>query len=477
MNSAQVSGEPQVTTHSSASVLRTIYPLSIVTIVAALGTSLINVILPQVAVQFGAGMSTAQWATLAFLLSSTVLIVPAGWLGDTLGRARVLQGAIIVFLAGSLVAALAPSLGVIIAGRALQGVGVAAMLALPVALVRETVRPQEMGRAMGVIGSSMATGMALGPAVGGLIAASGLGWRGAFLLFLPLGLLALFLVGKKLPAKAVAPAQRRPLDLAGLLLLALALAGYSLAVTMTPGGWIGTTAIGVGVVVVLAFFVRRELRSVAPLVDLRMLNSLRIVPQLGMTFAGALVMMTFTVIPPFYLTLALGLDTWTMGLVMAVGPVMAILSGVPAGQLADRLGAARVTLVGLSAMTVASLAFVLLPPVWGVIGFLIAAVILTPGNQMFMAGNNTSVMSRADKAQQGAVSGVLNLARNLGFITGTALMSLVFDLAATRVTGVAGAALGMQSSFAIAALFGLAAVLVAFTAHRRSVIRAHGPVA
>ncbi|WP_432559865.1 MFS transporter [Granulicoccus sp. GXG6511] len=451
--------------------------MSIVTIVAALGTSLINVILPQVAVQFGAGMSTAQWATLAFLLSSTVLIVPAGWLGDTLGRARVLQGAIIVFLAGSLVAALAPSLGVIIAGRALQGVGVAAMLALPVALVRETVRPQEMGRAMGVIGSSMATGMALGPAVGGLIAASGLGWRGAFLLFLPLGLLALFLVGKKLPAKAVAPAQRRPLDLAGLLLLALALAGYSLAVTMTPGGWIGTTAIGVGVVVVLAFFVRRELRSVAPLVDLRMLNSLRIVPQLGMTFAGALVMMTFTVIPPFYLTLALGLDTWTMGLVMAVGPVMAILSGVPAGQLADRLGAARVTLVGLSAMTVASLAFVLLPPVWGVIGFLIAAVILTPGNQMFMAGNNTSVMSRADKAQQGAVSGVLNLARNLGFITGTALMSLVFDLAATRVTGVAGAALGMQSSFAIAALFGLAAVLVAFTAHRRSVIRAHGPVA
>ncbi|HHV21434.1 MAG TPA: MFS transporter [Propionibacterium sp.] len=470
MTSTQTtSGEPQVTTNSSASVLRKIYPLSIVTIVAALGTSLINVILPQVATQFGADMSTAQWATLAFLLSSTVLIVPAGWLGDSLGRARVLQVAILVFLVGSLVAALAPSLGLIIAGRAIQGVGVAAMLALPVALVRETVQPHEMGRAMGTIGSSMATGMALGPAVGGLIAAGALGWRGAFLLFLPLGLLALFLVGTKLSTAAATPAQRRPLDLAGLMLLAVALAGYSLAVTLTPGGWQGTTAILVGVVVVLAVFVRVELRSGSPLVNFRMLKSIRILPQLGMTFGGALVMMTFTIIPPFYLTLALGLDTWRMGLVMAVGPIMAILSGIPAGQLADRLGAARVAFIGLTTMTIAAVAFVALPPVWGVVGFLIAAVMLTPGNQMFMAGNNTSVMSRADRAQQGAVSGVLNLARNLGFITGTALMSLVFDLASTRVPGSGGATLGMQSAFAVAALFGLAAALVGLIVHRRSV--------
>ena len=450
-----------------ASVLKKIYPLSIVTIVAALGTSLINVVLPEIATQFGADMSTAQWATLSFLLASTVLIVPAGWLGDSLGRARVLQIAIVVFLTGSLVAALAPSLGVIIAGRALQGVGVAAMLALPVALVRETVRPDQIGRAMGTIGSSMATGMALGPAVGGLIAGTSLGWRGAFWLFIPLGLAALILVKKKISSSAVSTGMRKPLDMPGLVLLAIALASYALAVTLTPGGVWGTAAILVGVVAVLILFVKVERRSASPLVNFRMLSDIKIFPQLGMTFGGAMVMMTFTIIPPFYLTMALGLDTGWMGAVMAVGPIMAILSGVPAGRLVDKLGANRITVLGLGMMTIASVMFVFLPPVWGVIGFLIAAIILTPGNQLFMAGNNTAVMSKADRIQQGAVSGILNLSRNLGFITGTALMSLVFDLASGSIAGASGVTVGMQVAFALAALAGLVSVLLAWRVKRK----------
>lgn len=450
------------------SVIAKIAPLAIVTIVAALGTSLVNVVLPLIVADYNTDMSTVQWATLAFLLASTVLIVPAGWLGDRLGKSRVLLVGISVFLIGSLLGALAPSLGLIVAGRAVQGIGAAAMLSLPVAVVRQTVRPEQIGQAMGTLGSSMAAGMAMGPAVGGLLGSTALGWRGAFLFFLPLTLLAMFLVWKFLPTSE-AEHTRRPLDLAGLVVLALLLGSYAIAVTLTPGGWLGTAGLLMLAAVLTVVFIQIEKRAAAPLVNFRMLAKLQIMPQLGMTFAGAFVMMTFTIIPPFYLTLALGLETGWMGLVMAVGPVMAILSGVPAGILVDRLGAPRMTVLGLSAMTLAGVAFVTLPPMWGLIGFLLAAVLLTPGNQMFMAGNNTSVMSRAGKLEQGSVSGLLNLSRYLGFITATALLSFLFDLATASQAGAAGVTLGMQIAFGLAAVFGLIGVVLSRSAFKRPV--------
>lgn len=435
-------------------------PLAAVMVVAALGTSLVNVVLPAVADEFDVAMPSVQWVTLAFLLSSTVLIVPMGRWADTLGRARVLRLGLGVFVLASLLASVAPSLGVLIAARAVQGAGAAAMLSLPVALVRETVAKDHMGRAMGMIGSSMATGMALGPALGGVLAASSLGWHGTVFLLVPLGVAAWLLL-RKLPAARVAAPQRKSLDVAGLSLLATVLAGYAVALTLTPGGWLGTAGLLLVVVLGLFAWVRVEKRAAAPLVDLGKLRELGIFGGLAMNFCGSLIMMTFTIIPPFYLTLGLGLDMGWMGLAMAVGPVAAILTGVPAGRWVDRWGARRMTAVGLAAMTAAALGFAVLVPLWGVAGFLVAAVVLTPGNQMFMAGNNTAIMSRAGAEQQGAVSGMLTLARNLGFITATAVMALVFNLAVDSADGPAGATLGMAASFGLAAIVGVLAVSLA----------------
>lgn len=435
-------------------------PLAAVMVIAALGTSLVNVMLPAIADEYDVAMPSVQWVTLAFLLSSTILIVPVGRWADTLGRARVLRLGLGVFVLASLLASLAPGLGVLIAARAFQGAGVAAMLSLPVALVRETVAKNHMGRAMGIIGTSMATGMALGPAMGGLLAATTLGWHGTVFLFAPLGAASWMLL-RKLPAPQPAVTPRKSMDLAGLTLLTLVLAGYAVALTLTPGGWLGTAGLLFLVTLGLLMWVRVEKRSVAPLVDLGKLRELGIFRGLALNFCGSLIMMTFTIIPPFYLTLGLGLDLGWMGLLMAVGPVAAILTGVPAGRWVDRWGAARMTNIGLAAMTAAALGFAVLVPLWGVLGFLMAAVVLTPGNQMFMAGNNTAIMSQAGADQQGAVSGMLTLARNLGFITSTAVMALVFNLAVDGADGPSGVALGMAATFGLAAIVGVLAVALA----------------
>ncbi|WP_104091909.1 MFS transporter [Arthrobacter sp. GMC3] len=450
----------------TGSLIAKVAPLASVMVIAALGTSLVNVILPAVAKEFDVAMSSVQWVTLAFLLSSTILIVPVGRWADTLGRARVLRLGLGVFVLAALLASIAPSLGVLIAARAVQGAGAAAMLSLPVTLVRETVAKGHMGRAMGMIGASMATGMALGPALGGLLAASALGWHGTVFLFVPLGV-ASWLLLRKLPAAGAVVLQPKSMDITELSLLAAVLAGYAVALTLTPGGWLGTAGLLLLVALGLLAWVRVEKRAVAPLVDLERLRELGIFRGLAMNFCGSLIMMTFTIIPPFYLTLGLGLDLGWMGLAMAVGPVAAILTGVPAGRWVDRWGATRMTIVGLAAMTVAALGFAVLIPLWGVIGFLVSAVVLTPGNQMFMAGNNTAIMSRAGAEQQGAVSAMLTLARNLGFITATAVMALIFNLAVEGADGPSGATLGMSASFGLATIVGIFAVSLAWS--RRSI--------
>jgi MFS family permease len=143
-------------------------------------------------------------------------------------------------------------------------------------------------------------------------------------------------------------------------------------------------------------------------------------------------MMVFTVVPPFFLVEGLDLTSSSMGLVMAIAPVLGMLAGVPAGGLVDRFGSKRVTGVGLGLMTLASVFLATLPLVWAVVGFVCGAVFLTPGNQLFMAANNTSVMRRAPSQHQGRIAGMLNLSRNLGSVAGTATGSVVYDVVVSR---------------------------------------------
>ena len=442
--------------------------LVLATTVSALGMSIVNVALPAISAQFSIAVTTVQWATLPYLLTSTISVVLVGRLSDQYGRAQVLGIGIIIFIAAAIVAAAAPTFTVLAVARGIQGIGTAAMGALPIAVVRTVVSTERVGRAMGLLGSSMAAGMALGPAAGGLLV-SVLDWRGVFGALAVLGIISLILTRTFLRLSAPLQATSQRFDTAGAALLVAALAIFSIALTLRPGGWTGALVLLAVALALAALFVVVEMRVIQPLVDVRMLHRAKLIPSFLLAFLAAYLMMTFTVVPPFYLTEGLGLSDAWMGAALAVGPLIAVLAGIPAGRIVDRSDARLVSVVGLALMTLAALAFVFLPAALGLIGFLIAAVILTPGNQLFMAGNNTATMMRAGDAQQGVVSGLLNLARNLGFTTGASAAALLYESASAAATPTTG----LQAGFTAAAIIGLIAAAIALGTSRAAVGKLH----
>src|SRR5206468_2840611 len=247
----------------------------------------------------------------------------------------------------------APTLGLLIAARAAQGLGAAIMMALTMAFVGETVTKAKTGSAMGLLGTMSAIGTALGPSLGGILIA-GLGWRAIFLVNVPLGILTFLLAHRYLPVDRRKPKTNRSgFDSVGTLLLALTLAAYALAVTLHHNEGRGSfgplnmalllaAACGVG------FFVLAEARAESPLIRLAMFRDPVLSASLATSMLVSTVMMATLVIGPFYLARALGLDAALVGLVLSVGPVVAAMTSVPAGRIADRFGAPRMTIVGLS---------------------------------------------------------------------------------------------------------------------------------
>jgi MFS family permease len=444
-------------------------------LLASLGVSIPNVALPTLADAFAAPFQAVQWVIIAYLLAVTILIVGVGRLGDVLGHRRVLLGGILLFTAASVLSGVAPTLWLLIAARAAQGAGAAILMALTVALVRDTVPKDRMGSAMGLLGTMSAIGTALGPSLGGLLVA-GPGWRAIFLIMAPLGVVSFLLAQRSLPADGrKATIDRQGFDSLGMLLLGLALAAYALAMTV-GGADFGPFSIGLLSAAMLAggLFLLAETKAASPLIQLTAFRSGALSAGLVMNGLVSTVMMATLVVGPFYLSRALGLDAAAVGLVMSIGPVISALSGVPAGRIVDRLGAPVVVIAGLAAMAAGSVGLAVLPGLFGLAGYIAAIAVLTPGYQLFQAANNTAVMADAGAERRGVVSGLLSLSRNLGLITGASAMGALFAAAAAATDfGTANpeaVASGLRITFAVAAAL-VAIALILASASRGRVAR------
>ena len=443
--------------------------LSLSMLLSSLGTSIANVALPTLAQSFEASFQAVQWVVLAYLLAITSTIVGVGRLGDVIGRRRLLLVGISVFTVASVLCSAAPGLGWLIAARALQGIGAAIMMALTLALVGEAIPKERTGRAMGLLGTMSAVGTALGPTLGGVLIAVG-GWPAIFLIKLPLGVAALLLALRALPADAPSTAATRPpFDKAGLVLLAMTLAAYALAMTLGKGHFgVANGALLLAAVVGGALFLWVEARVPAPLVQPGLFRQGSLGAGFAMSALVTAVVMATLVVGPFYLASAFALAAAPVGLVMSTGPLVAALSGMPAGRLVDRMGAQRMTIAGLTAMALGAVALPALSAGVGLPGYVGALAVITAGYALFQAANNTAVMTRSSADQRGLVSGLLNLSRNLGLITGASLMGATFAFGAgisdfSALTPQAATS-GLAAAFTVAAGFVLAALLIAVRA-------------
>ncbi|MGE0970483.1 MFS transporter [Klebsiella sp. WOUb02] len=327
--------EIAITTKKQAAIVAA---LALCMLLASLGTSIANIALPALAAAFAAPFSQVQAIVTVYLSALTISVLAAGRLGDRWGLKTMLMVGLGLFVAASMLCSLAPGLWFLSAARALQGVGAAFLMTLSMALMRQTAGKDRIGRAMGLLGTTSALGTAIGPSVGGVLIAWA-GWRSIFWVQLPIACLALLLIFILLPA-----------DLRG--------------------------------------------RSEAQ-VGQRSALAGRLAPWLLVNLLVAAVMMTTLVVGPFYLGIVLGLKTTEVGFVMAIGPAISILCGVPSGHLVDGWGARRALGMGLILLAAGAFMLAYLPNRMGIIGYALSVMILTPGYQLFQAANNTSVLRDA----------------------------------------------------------------------------------
>ncbi|MDW5499222.1 MFS transporter [Pseudomonas lundensis] len=444
--------------------------LSLSMLVSSLGASIANIGLPTLALAFNTSFQAVQWVVIVYLLTITTSIIAIGRLGDGMGRRRLLLTGIALFTIASGLCAIAPDIGLLLAARIVQGLGAAVMMAMTMALVSETLGKENTGRAMGLLGSMSAIGTALGPSLGGALI-FGFGWQAMFLVNLPLGLLAFILVYRYLPmGQPQSQKDNGRFDLPGSLLLGLTLACYALSMTLGRGDFgvinlllLLCAALGIGL------FIRLEKTTASPLIQLTLFRQAGLSAGLLMSALVMTVMMTSLVVGPFYLTRGLGLAVGQAGLAMSAGPLVAALLGVPAGRLVDRLGAQKITAIGLAIMTVGAGVMSMMTLSGGVFGYVAPLCLITLGYVLFQVANNTALMMHAAPEQRGVISGMVNLSRNLGLITGASAMGALFMLAANtgdiKLATAEAVSNGMRVTYLAAGVLAAIALVMTLRSH------------
>ena len=439
----------------------------IVTSVAVFMVSLDNLVvttaLPVIKADLGASLSGLEWTVNAYTLTFAVLLLTGAALGDRFGRKRMFVVGLALFTVSSALAALAPSIGALIAARALQGVGGAIVMPLTLTILSGAVSPARRGMALGIWGGVAGLAVALGPVVGGAVV-EGLSWQWIFWLNVPIGLVLLPIAVLRL-SESKGP--NRSLDLPGLGLASAGLLGIVWG--LIRGNEHGWTSLGVAGPIIaglalLGAFVLWERRSPEPMVPLRFFrnrafsaaNVTSLLMSFGM-FGSIFLLAQFFQVVQGYSPLEAGVRTlpWT---------AMPILVAPIAGMFSDRVGA-RPLLVGgmaLMAFGLAWIAFVTSPTVpyaQLVPAFVLAGV----GMSLYFAPVANLVLSAVARKEEGKASGVNNTIREVGGVFGVAVLASVFSAAGSYVSPQAfvdGMVPAIWVGAVAVALAGVAAVLI-----------------
>ncbi|MET9374546.1 MFS transporter [Streptomyces sp. NPDC002992] len=387
-----------------------------------LDTTIVNVGLPAIGDGLGVGTRGLEWVVDAYTLVLAALLISSGALADRFGRRRVFRYGLAVFGAASLLCALAPSAGVLVAARALQGIG-ASMLS-PVALaivVNAMPDPKERARAIGVWASVFGLSMAAGPVTGGALVEA-LGWRSLFWINAPVVVAALVLSAVFVPESRAPRPQR--LDLPGQALLTVAVAvSVGVLIEGPHIGWTSPAALGLYgcAAVATVAFVRVESRRPEPLMDLRLFRR----PVFGGAVLGALavfVALNVTLLlSTFYLQHGRGwtpLAAGTATLPMAVG---ATVCAPLAGRLVGRLGPRPPLLLAGGFLTAGGLCLVGLDQDTGVPLLLTAYLLVGIGFGFANAPLTNTAVSGLPPARAGVAGAITSTARQLGAALGIAL--------------------------------------------------------
>jgi EmrB/QacA subfamily drug resistance transporter len=407
------------------------------TFMLLIDVTIVNVALPDMALDLGTSFGQLQWVVDVYALALAALVLGAGSLADLYGRRRVYLIGLVLFALASLACGLAPDAELLIAARAVQGIGGAAMLATTIALINTSYEGRERGTAFGVWGAVVGAAAALGPILGGAL--SEVSWRWIFFVNLPISVFAVALTVAVIK-EARQPGAPRP-DVPGIALFTLGAAGVVFGlVRAASDGWsrpVAWAPIAAGLLV-LAVWVLVELRREAPMLDVRLFRS----RSFTGIMAGALLLNAAAFSASLFTSL------WLQS-ILGLSPLQGGLAFIPLSLLSFAVaGGAGRWLQTFPPRLVIGTGLVVI----GIGSFLLALVdggsswtVLVPGLAVLGVGvgmANPSLASAAlatvPRERSGMASGAVNTARQLGFALGVAVLGSVFTAQATSTLSDAG---------------------------------------
>jgi len=416
--------------------------------------TIVNIALTHIQSYYDTSFGAIEWVMNAYILAFAVLLVTLGRFADLWGRRRLFIAGMALFTVGSLACGLAPTIGLLIAFRVLQGIGGAAMMPSTLSIVAAVFPPGRRGAAMGVWGGVSGLATAIGPTLGGVIVqyvtwpAAADSWRWIFLVNIPIGVLGVLLALRLVP-ESRNPTAVQSLDLPGVGLVSASL--FCLTFALIEGqnlGWTSGVIVGLSAAAVVSFvlFFWREHRVSQPLIDFSLFRRATFAAgnATGLLLSAAMMGAFFMI--PIFLQSVLGYSAIKAGLVMVPMSLVIIVAAPVAGMLSDRVGSRWIVALGMFLLA-AGLAWMagLLPGIEQISPATTPASLVTPflisgiGIGLAVAPVTSAVMATAPRERIGNASGVLSTMRQVGSLLGIAVLGAVLQnrVTANVTTGVA----------------------------------------
>lgn len=391
---------------------------------SALDASIVNVSLVTMEDSLGVNMAAIQWVIVAYLLIVTSAMPLMGKVGDRLGKTKVFQLGMLVFISGSFLCAISIGLEMLVAARIFQALGASMISANGLALVTYFTTPQNRGRAIGMNSIVLAAALGSGPVLGGFLSQY-FGWPSIFLVNLPIGVIGLLVVQVMVPETE--PVKEVKFDTPGAVLFFAFL--FIMIYFFTVIGFI---PFGIGLLLVEWFFIAflafllRESSFPSPIIAVGVLSDRRISTSIFSAIFAYMAMIPISYLLPFYLQEALGFTQSMTGIFLMVQPIVISVTGPVAGFVSERWHAKYQTVVGLIVQLGGLIVVALAIP--NILFMAIGVAIMGTGLSFFSVANGNFIMTAAPKKYMGVVSALINIARTSGFSIATALVTTIFEM-------------------------------------------------
>lgn len=394
---------------------------------STLDSSIVNVALPTISLEFQIDLSTVQWLVTSYLLAICSFLPVFGRLADLWGRKKIFSNGLLLFTIGSALCGMAGNFWFLVAMRVVQAIGASMLMSSNQAIIVSTFPVNERGRAMGLSSTMVALGSLTGPVLGGFLV-SWAGWRSIFYVNVPVGMVAY--LAARIILKADTETRKVSFNYRGSVLFTLGLFGTLFAINnIQDYGWTSSIILvsfilGIGLLGAF-FYTQRQVTE--PLIDFSIYRNRVFMIGNFSAFLNFLANFSNTILMPFYLQHVLNYTTSRVGLMMAFFPIcMAIVAPI-SGYASDKIGPLFLTTGGLLVKVGGFLYLLTATAHSGFWQIVPGLVLLGIGTGMFQSPNNSCVMNAVHSDQIGIANGLNALVRNIGNILGASLSVLLFE--------------------------------------------------